>query len=121
MCRIYFFALLLITFPVLALDSDNDGLTDEQEIEAGLPPDVADTDGDGIFDAADTDMDGDGILNTDECSLGAVATLALKNGGLEKPYCACELKCMSRVVQEIRKGSLRQTRRRFTNTCNNKG
>ncbi|MGB3464299.1 MAG: Ig-like domain-containing protein, partial [Cyclobacteriaceae bacterium] len=53
-----------ITITVPALDSDGDGLTDEEEV--GDPGNPQDTDGDGIPDYLDTDDDGDGIPTMDE-------------------------------------------------------
>jgi uncharacterized repeat protein (TIGR01451 family)/MYXO-CTERM domain-containing protein len=71
--------------PVVGVDSDNDGLSDDQEKELGTDPNNPDSDGDGILDgkeapggqpidtdgdgkidALDTDDDGDGILTKDE-------------------------------------------------------
>jgi hypothetical protein len=71
-----------------ALDTDNDGISDDDEILAGLPPTIADSDGDGLLDAADPDMDNDGILNTAECSAGATTVISLVNGGFESPLCS---------------------------------
>ncbi|NPC68618.1 OmpA family protein [Corallococcus exiguus] len=58
------------------VDSDNDGLTDEEEILAGTDPNNPDTDGDGIpdgievkvggTDPLDSDSDDDGILDGNE-------------------------------------------------------
>jgi hypothetical protein len=81
------FPWILLLLPTLArgADSDGDGLDDADEILAHLPPFVADSDGDGLFDHLDSDMDGDGILNVDECRLGGVSGLALVNGGFEEP------------------------------------
>ncbi len=45
------FIFLLLAGPVLAVDSDNDGLTDEQETIYYTDPAVRDTDGDGYLDA----------------------------------------------------------------------
>jgi uncharacterized repeat protein (TIGR01451 family) len=47
------------------LDRDKDGLSDQQELLAGLDPDDADTDDDGVLDGADgvADSDGDGVIN----------------------------------------------------------
>ncbi|UCE58489.1 MAG: hypothetical protein JSU63_13725 [Phycisphaerales bacterium] len=49
------------------IDTDNDGLTDLEEIEAGLDPkdptDGPDIDGDGIPNEEDPDIDGDGLPN----------------------------------------------------------
>lgn len=68
-----------------AQDGDSDGLSDVDEILAFLPIGVADSDGDGTFDHLDADMDGDGVLNVDECRLGGISGLALVNGSLEEP------------------------------------
>ena len=84
--RLFPWILLLLPFAARAADSDGDGLDDADEILAHLPPFVADSDGDGLFDHLDSDMDGDGILNVDECRLGGVSGLALVNGGFEQPY-----------------------------------
>ena len=49
-------------------DNDNDGLTDFEEIEAGIDPGDADTDDDGVLDGLEanwtTDMDFDGLINS---------------------------------------------------------
>jgi len=49
------------------LDSDGDGLTDEQEIDIGADPLDADSDDDGLCDGCEpnwaVDMDGDGLVN----------------------------------------------------------
>jgi len=79
-----------------AKDSDNDGLTDDEETKLGLNPNLADTDGDGLFDGAevgpdktkpldtdgdgkidanDTDDDNDGLLTKDEISAARAANL----------------------------------------------
>ena len=51
----------------LAYDSDNDGLTNELELEYGLDPedptDGPDIDGDGLINCVDDDIDGDGVPN----------------------------------------------------------
>lgn len=78
--------ILLLPLAAWAADSDGDGLEDADEVLAHLPPLVADSDGDGLYDHLDPDMDGDGILNVDECRLGGVSGLALVNGGFEEPY-----------------------------------
>jgi len=59
-----------------ALDSDGDGLNDDQEAQAGTNPTVADTDGDGLLDGDEvltrstdplnSDTDGDILLDGDE-------------------------------------------------------
>jgi hypothetical protein len=77
--------LLGLAFPLCAraADSDGDGLEDADEVLAHLPPTVADSDGDGLFDHLDPDMDGDGVVNVDECRLGGVSGLALVNDYIE--------------------------------------
>jgi hypothetical protein len=78
--------LLALLIPTaFAVDSDGDGLSDADEALAYLPPTVADSDGDGTFDHLDSDMDGDGVPNVDECRLGGISGLALVNGSLEEP------------------------------------
>lgn len=84
--RLFPWILLVLPFAARAADTDGDGLEDADEIIAHLNPFVADTDGDGLFDHLDSDMDGDGILNVDECRLGGVSGLALENGGFEEPF-----------------------------------
>ena len=56
------------SYPV-NLDSDSDGLTDIEELDAGYDPDNADTNGNGIPDGDDDD-DGDGMSNAWEIKLG---------------------------------------------------
>jgi len=60
-------------------DSDNDGLTDEEEENLGTDPNNADTDGDGLSDGEestlgtnpnDADTDGDGLSDGDESTSG---------------------------------------------------
>ncbi len=63
-----------------ALDSDGDGLTDEEEISLGTDPHNIDTDGDGLFDREEVkvygtdplnpDTDGDGYKDGDEVKNG---------------------------------------------------
>jgi thiol-disulfide isomerase/thioredoxin len=62
------------------VDSDGDGLTDEEELALGLDPQLADTDGDGLddkseiddgLDALSVDTDGDGYLDGDEVAEGS--------------------------------------------------
>ena len=58
------------------VDTDNDGLTDQQEAELGTDPNVADTDGDGLTDGEEVneyntdplseDTDGDGLTDGEE-------------------------------------------------------
>ncbi len=63
--------------PCLALDSDGDGLTNGQENTLGTNRNAADTDGDGVNDAAEVggnvnapvDTDGDGLINALESTL----------------------------------------------------
>jgi hypothetical protein len=66
--------------PPLAVDTDGDGVDDGFD---GFPTDPsrwADTDGDGIEDAMDPDIDGDGILNTDEIAQGTFPYKADSDG-----------------------------------------
>ncbi|UZN04803.1 fibronectin type III domain-containing protein [Cellulomonas sp. S1-8] len=65
-------------------DSDSDGLTNAQEVVAGLQPTNRDTDGDGIFDGdevaqgldpTDADTDADSIDDGDELRLGLDAAV----------------------------------------------
>jgi hypothetical protein len=67
------------------VDSDGDGLTDDEEIALGTDPGNPDTDGDGLNDGdevnthgtdpLDTDTDGDGINDNDEINVyGTIAT-----------------------------------------------
>ena len=63
-----------------AVDSDNDGLTDEEEIQLGIDPRNPDTDGDGLFDGEeinvyktnplDRDTDKDSYLDGEEVQKG---------------------------------------------------
>ena len=68
--------------PAAALDTDGDGLTDEDEVNVhGTDPDVADTDGDGLTDGDEVnvhgtdpnlaDTDGDGAPDGDEVAFGS--------------------------------------------------
>jgi hypothetical protein len=61
------------------VDSDGDGLTDEEEAELGTDPINPDTDGDGLTDGEEVergtdplnpDTDGDGFHDGDECARG---------------------------------------------------
>jgi hypothetical protein len=66
--------------PVAAVDSDNDGLTDDQEALLGTNPLKADTDADGLSDSDEvnvyktnplkTDTDGDGYIDGEEVKNG---------------------------------------------------
>jgi hypothetical protein len=77
--------LLFLPLAARAADTDGDGLEDADEILAHLPVLVPDSDADGLYDHLDSDMDGDGIPNDEECRLGGVSGLALVNGGFELP------------------------------------
>jgi len=46
------------------VDSDNDGVNDDDEVANGTDPNNVDTDGDGISDGADADANGDGTIDT---------------------------------------------------------
>jgi thiol-disulfide isomerase/thioredoxin len=72
-----------------AKDSDEDGLTDNEEIELGLDPESADTDGDGLNDGDEItngadplkpDTDGDGLNDGDEVANGADPTVVDTDG-----------------------------------------
>ncbi len=66
--------------PAENVDSDNDGLIDEEEIKLGTNPDLPDTDNDGLFDREEVmtfktdplnaDTDGDGYLDGAEVKSG---------------------------------------------------
>jgi hypothetical protein len=65
------------------VDSDGDGVSDEDEEALGLDPEIADSDGDGIDDGAEgafgsnpalADSDGDGLMDGDEQELGTDPT-----------------------------------------------
>jgi len=58
-------------FTPLALDADKDGVDDAFDGFPNDPSRWADTDGDGIEDLQDPDIDGDGILNVDEVRAGS--------------------------------------------------
>ncbi|MEZ4744222.1 MAG: hypothetical protein R3B45_17515 [Bdellovibrionota bacterium] len=51
------------------IDSDQDGLSDLEEIDLGSDPNNPDSDGDGVVDG-DEDSDGDGLSNAAEVALG---------------------------------------------------
>ncbi len=64
---------------VIAVDSDNDGLSNDDEADLGTNPNVADTDGDGLNDGTEmvsggnplrADSDGDGLLDGAEFAGG---------------------------------------------------
>ena len=68
---------------VASADTDNDGLTNLQEFQAGTDPRNPDTDGDGVLDGAEVkrgtnplsaDTDGDGLSDADEIRLGTRST-----------------------------------------------
>ena len=66
--------------PPTPVDSDNDGLTDNQEYQLGIDPNKADTDGDGLSDGDEVlkyktdplkaDTDGDGYTDATEIQKG---------------------------------------------------
>lgn len=60
----------LLILALASEDSDNDGLSDYDELNQGLDPDDPtdgpDRDGDGIPNEADSDVDGDGVINKDD-------------------------------------------------------
>ena len=64
----------------MAVDTDGDGLSDDQEVLLGTDPTSADTDGDGVddgdeiamgLDPTDADSDDDGIADGEEIAVGA--------------------------------------------------
>ena len=71
---------LIVSLEAYALDTDNDGLTNQQEIDAGTNPGVADGDQDNLSDSheinisftdpANADTDNDGLTDDFELSLG---------------------------------------------------
>lgn len=75
---------------VVPVDTDGDGVTDEQEIANGTDPNSADTDGDGVSDSEElergtdplsADTDGDGLSDGDEVnSYGTDPTKADTDG-----------------------------------------
>ncbi len=66
---------------VAALDADHDGVTDASDNCINVAnPDQADLDHDGIGDACDSDIDGDGLSNTDEAARGTNPRLADTDG-----------------------------------------
>ncbi len=77
------------------VDTDNDGLTDQEEAAIGSDPNDPDTDGDGVLDGdealgdtdgdgtpdyADTDSDDDGVADGDEVTLGTSPVNADSDG-----------------------------------------
>ncbi len=55
--------------PTETLDTDGDGLDDQQETALGTDPNQADTDGDGILDAAELDLGTDPLRRDDKPAL----------------------------------------------------
>ena len=65
------------------VDSDDDGLTDDEEAELGTDPNNADSDGDGLLDGVEvslgsdptlSDTDGDGFIDSEEVEEGTSPT-----------------------------------------------
>ena len=72
----------------VSLDSDGDGLSNDNEITIGTNPYVfEDNDGDGIADHFDPDDDNDGILDSIECGF---VNGGLVNGGFEIGTNGCD-------------------------------
>ncbi|MEM9329562.1 MAG: hypothetical protein AAGA85_28140 [Bacteroidota bacterium] len=70
----------------MAIDTDNDGVEDAFDGFPSDPSRWADTDRDGTEDAMDSDIDGDGIANTREVSLGTFPYKADSDGdGIDDP------------------------------------
>ncbi|MEO0511265.1 MAG: hypothetical protein AAF065_15550, partial [Verrucomicrobiota bacterium] len=70
----------------LALDADSDGVEDAFDGFPNDPSRWADTDLDGIEDSSDDDIDGDGIANAEEVSLGIFPYKADSDGdGVDDP------------------------------------
>lgn len=85
MGRLFCLALLALTAcPADSVDTDGDGLTDDQEAELGSDPNLVDTDGDGLEDGVevnevgssptDADSDDDGYDDGDEIEAGSDPT-----------------------------------------------
>jgi len=73
-------------FVPLAVDADMDGVEDHFDGFPNDPSRWADTDRDGIEDASDNDIDGDGISNAQEVSLGTFPYKADSDGdGIDDP------------------------------------
>ena len=79
------------------VDSDNDGLTDEEEEDLGTNPDNPDTDGDGLSDGDEVDRgtdplkpdtDGDGISDGDEVDQGTDPLKADGSGAPARWFCS---------------------------------
>ncbi|MBU0624984.1 hypothetical protein KKF05_01435 [Patescibacteria group bacterium] len=77
--------------PAGSIDTDGDGLTDEQERALSTDPLFADTDSDGLIDSDEVnifhtnpnsiDTDGDGITDTEEIAAGTDPVIANPTGG----------------------------------------
>lgn len=54
------------SFMTMGIDDDGDGVPNDQDVFPGDPTESADTDGDGVGDNSDPDLDGDGIPNAQD-------------------------------------------------------
>ncbi len=81
--------LIAQTMLVISVDSDDDGLSDDDEADLGTDPNLADTDGDGLEDGEEmvsggnplrADTDGDGLRDGAEFALGTALNRADTDG-----------------------------------------